>query len=157
MDSILPRGGKKKWKEKGKKRKNKNAETWRSNELENERDIITMNNLERIPAISSFLASRWTSRLPCWLVVSHRFFMSSIFVKLIGRSRVARFAFTISLSTSVKMENRSTDEKIRNITFLFHFAGRENLYIFASTNISRIIVSSDHDFIFDLRIKNRKC
>lgn len=85
-----------------KKRKEKERER-RSNELENERDI-TMNNLERIPAISSFLASRWTSRLPCWLVVSQRFFMSSIFVKLIGRSRVARLAFTISLSTSANGE-----------------------------------------------------
>lgn len=61
-----------------------------------------MNNRERIPAISSFLASRWISRLPCWLVDSQRFLMSPIFEKLIGRSRVVRFAFTISVSTSEK-------------------------------------------------------
>lgn len=63
---------------------------------------ITKNNRERIPAISSFLASRWTSRLPCWLVDSQRFLISSIFEKLIGRSRVVRFDFTISVSTSKK-------------------------------------------------------
>lgn len=32
--------------------------------------------------------------------------MSSIFEKLIGRSRVVRFAFTISVSTSENRENK---------------------------------------------------
>lgn len=41
--------------------------------------------------------------------------MSSIFVKLIGRSRVARFAFTISLSTSVNGEQIVMNLRIRLI------------------------------------------
>lgn len=70
-----------------------------------------MNNRERIPAISSFLASRWISRLPCWLVDSQRFLMSPIFEKLMGRSRVVRFAFTISVSTSEKYYKKNIDTR----------------------------------------------
>lgn len=60
-----------------------------------------------MPAISSLRASRCDSRLPCWLVVSQRFLMSSIFEKLIGRSRQPRLAFTIVVSDSTSAKEKT--------------------------------------------------
>lgn len=109
---------------------------------------ITMNNRDRIPAISSFLASRCTSRLPCWLVDSQRFLMSSIFEKLIGRSRVVRFAFTISVSTSeirekdihvITFRNTRCSENLLIKVFNFDLRNSHFLFSFCSFHIDIII------------------